>query len=416
MPQDSEVLIIGGGVIGNACAYELAKRGMQVTLIDKSAIGHGCSYGNAGLLTPCLAMPLPMPGVIMQSLKWMFDPDGPLHIKPRPSLDLMRWLIRFVLCTRPAKAYRSVEALTQLAKYSLKAYKEMDAQQPDSFGLKQKGLLVVAQSQQGRRAALEHMDMIARYGIAGKYLDADAVRQLEPAVKDNNLMGGVLYPDEAHVEPLDTVEALAHLAKAHGANIHSDTEAFEFKVRGRRIEAVSTTHGWCRAEHIVLAAGIWSGPLAKLLDTRVPLMAGKGYAVTHQPLDVQPTMPVELTEKRVIATPRNDSVRFAGTLELVGHDESITARRVDALLRGVRCFLNVPDEPQIIEVWRGLRPCTADGMPIMGRAPRYDNLIISAGHQMMGMLTAPASACLVADLMTGEKPAFDPAPFHPGRF
>jgi len=412
----SDVLIIGGGIIGTACAYELGRRGVSVTLIDRGKIGFGCSYGNAGWISACLAHPLPMPGMLREVTKWLLDPDSPLYIKPCPNWELVRWLTRFAFCMNRRRMRQSVVALTGLARYSLQAYQELDAQHPGAFGFNQKGLLMVAQSLPGRDAAVSDMELVRTQGIPGQVLNEAEIRQMEPAITAKSIHGGVYYPQEAYVEPLAAVRFMADRAVQLGAKIHTHTEVFDISRSGRFIEVVRTTRGDLRADQIILASGTWSNALARMLRLRVPVLAGKGYAVTLEPLNPVPKFPLMLLEKKVAVTPRKDSVRLAGTLELVNMDESITRRRVDAIVRGAREFLNVPAKPKVIELWRGLRPCTPDGVPVIGRPEGLDNLVIATGHQMLGLLSAPGTARLVADLITGGDPVFDPWPFRPSRF
>ena len=414
--SNTDVLIIGGGIIGAACADELSQRGARVTVIDKGEIGHGCSYGNAGWITPCFALPLPMPGMFLKAMKWLTDADSPLYIKPRLSWSLARWLLRFLRSMNTAQMHRSVAALTELSKFSLQAYARLDAERPKEFRFQQHGLLMVAQTPAGLNEARLEMQLVAQHGIPGRELDAEAVRALEPAITGTTICGGVFFPDEAHVEPLATVEALIQRARTHGAEIKPRTEVFELSRSGRRIDGVRTTRGWIHAEQIVLATGAWSPQFAATLGLRIPVLSGKGYAIIVEPLSPSPSIPCMLIEKKVAVTPREKSVRLSGTLELVDIDEAITTRRVDALMAGARQYLNLPAEPQIIEVWRGLRPCTPDGMPIIGRPNSLDNVIIATGHQMLGLQTAPATGRLVADLATGGIPSFDPTPFRTDRF
>lgn len=414
-PAGSSVLVIGGGVVGVACADELANRGLKVTLIDKGEVGHGCSYGNAGWLSPCFATPLGMPGMLGKSISWLLDRDSPLYIQPRLNLELLRWLLRFAGSMNRPQMRRSIENLTALALYSLEAYKQLDQEQPGAFGFQQKGLLAVAQTAAALHKARQEMEMVVSCGVAAEAVDHDQLLQIDPAVT-GKVVGGVWYPKEAHVEPLATVKALAKRATDRGATILPNTEVFDLSTRGRRIEAVHTTNGVLRADQIVLATGVWSNRLARRLSLRVPVLGGKGYAVVIEPFQPAPRMPIMLIEKKVAVTPRADSIRLAGTLELVEMDESITTRRVNAILRGARQYLHVPAEPKIVEIWCGLRPCTPDGVPVIGRPSRFDNLVVATGHQMLGLLTAPGTARLVADLLAGKDPLFDPHPFRATRF
>lgn len=411
-----DILIIGGGIIGAACAFEMTRRGASVVVIDKREIGHGCSYGNAGWVTPCFAMPLPMPGMFFKSLKWLIDPDSPLYIKPTCSWQLVRWLLRFLRSMNVAAMQRAVTALTELSKYSLEEYRRLDAERPGAFELQLRGLLMVATTGAGLDATRLQMTLVGQHGIPGRELDADGVRALEPAITGSDLCGGVFFPNEAHMEPLAAVRALVEGAQARGADVRPQTEVFEIERSGRRVLGLKTTRGWIEADQIVLATGAWSPQFASSLDLRVPVLSGKGYAVIVEPFLPAPRIPCMLIEKKVAVTPRKSTVRLAGTLELVGVDETITPRRVQAMINGARQYLSVPAEPQIVEVWRGLRPCTPDGLPIIGRPPHLDNVVVATGHQMLGLQTAPATGRLVADLLTGQSPAFDPSPFRTERF
>jgi D-amino-acid dehydrogenase len=420
----NDILIIGGGVVGMSCAYELSARGAKVTLIDRGEPGFGCSYGNAGWITPCFAMPLPMPGMMIKSLKWMTNPDGPLYIQPKPSVLLFRWLTRFLFSMNQRQALRSVAALTEISKYSIDAYAKLDQALPNRIGFERRGLLMVGQGTDGVKAAKHEMDLVAEHGIPGRLLDERGVRELEPALT-GPLQGGVYFPEEAHAEPLQVVQALRDGAIANGATILPRTEVFDFHFSegapgARRITGIRTTRGDMTADQFVLATGSWSVPIAKRLGIRVPVLGGKGYSIIVKPFSPAPKIPLMLLEKKIAVTPRKDTIRLAGTLELVDRDESITPRRVDAILKGSREFMNVPAiselTPSITEVWRGLRPCTPDGVPIVGYPKQYSNLLLLTGHQMLGLQSAPGTARLAADLLLGTAPAFDPAPFRATRF
>lgn len=411
-----DVLVIGGGIIGTSCAEELTRAGQRVTLIDKRPIGHGCSYGNAGWITPCFAMPLPMPGMLIKSLKWMADPQGPLYIQPRFSMSLVRWLMRFMRSMNQRQMLRSIKALAEISIYSLDQYRRWDIESPGAFGFQQKGLLMVSQTQEGMRTTLEELRLVGCNGVVGRQLDPEQVHELEPAVDADKVLGGAYFPDEAHAEPLATVNFLAERARRGGAKLMPGTELLEMVVRNGAIDHVRTNHGNLKADQYVLATGAWSPPIAKMLGVRVPILSGKGYSMIIDKPARMPRIPMMLIERKIAITPRADSLRLAGTLELVGVDESVSLGRVDAILSGSAGLLELPRPLEVRETWRGLRPCTPDGVPIIGRVPRLPNLLIAAGHQMLGLQSAPGSARLAADLLLDRTPAFDPAPFRVERF
>ena len=409
------VVIVGAGAIGMAAAADLARRGVRVTVLDRGPVGGGCSYGNAGWLTPCFATPLPAPGVLSASLRWLLDPDSPLYIEPSLDPEWFRWMTRFILSTRRAPFTRGTQALLALSRFSLSAYAAFDQEFPGAFGFSRKGLLAVAQTREKLLGFTHEARAMERLGVTIRVLDPAQVAELEPAVR-GPVAGGIYYPDEAHCEPLAAVEAMARAARKHGAVVETGVELIDFDSRGTTIQALRTTRGRIDADRVVLATGSWTKTLARKLGLRVPVLGGKGYAVIVRSVDPPPRRPIKVIDRRIAITPRADGVRLAGTLQLVDGDESITARRVDAIVNGSKTVLNIPEPPEIVEVWRGLRPCTPDGLPLIGFAPGHDNLVLATGHQMCGLHTAPGTGRLVAELITGETPFVDPAPFRAGRF
>lgn len=411
----ADVLIVGGGVIGLASAYELSRAGAKVVVIDKFEPGYGCSYGNAGWITPCFAMPLPMPGMLFKSFKWLLDPESPLYIKPELSPTLISWLLTFMASMTQKKMLSSVDALTQISIQSLKLYQELAASTDKPFSFEQKGLFMVAQSDDGLKYARQEMELVSRNGIPGKLMLEEEARAFEPSLT-KRIKGGVFFSQEAHAEPLQVTQTLAHEAQKLGAQILSKTEVIDFKVGANGVTAARTTRGMFEADQFVLATGSWSRHIGQTLNLKIPVLGGKGYAIITDPLGPNPQRPMMLVEKKVAVTPRNGTLRLAGTLELVNQDETFTTRRVEAIVRGAREFMNVPESIRYHEIWRGLRPCTPDGVPVIGRTKRYPNLLLATGHQMLGLQSATGTGKLVADLALNKTPDVDPKPFRADRF
>jgi D-amino-acid dehydrogenase len=255
---------------------------------------------------------------------------------------------------------------------------------------------------------------MGRLGVRSQRLDPGEVRSLEPALR-LPVAGGVFYPDEAHCEPQLTVQALARAAERAGARF-ATAEVLGFETGNGRVTSLHTTAGTVDMDQVVLATGSWSKGLGRALGLRLPVLGGKGYTILLENVDPRPSLPIKLYEPRVALTPRANGLRVAGTLELVDGDESVSRRRVDAVLRAGLAALGVKDTPRVVEVWRGLRPCTPDGLPIIGKAPGFENLVLATGHQMCGLHTGAGTGRLVADLVTGETPPFDPRPFRADRF
>ncbi|MFN7455191.1 MAG: NAD(P)/FAD-dependent oxidoreductase [Pseudobdellovibrionaceae bacterium] len=413
----TDIVVIGGGIIGASSALQLARGGTQVTLIDQDLPGHGCSYGNAGWMTPCFAMPLPMPGMLLKSMGWLLNPESPLYIKPSLSPDLISWLTRFLFSMNEKKAKSSVEILISLSQESLRLYEQLSHSQPELMQFEKKGLLMISQTPSGRMAAIDELKWGEPFGITGEILSGERAQELEPSLKGN--LGGVYFQKEAHAEPLGTVQAILKEATRLGVKVvpHCQFQGLgqiSQSGSGRQLKSIKTSLGEMFAESFVFATGSWSKEFSQELGLKIPILGGKGYSIILPELERQPKIPVMLIEKKVAITPRKNSLRVAGTLELVDQDFSITQRRLDAVVKGARQILAIPEKVQYLETWRGLRPCTPDGLPLLGRSPEIPNLVLACGHQMLGLQTGLGSGEWVAETLLKNKPQdprLDPARF-----
>lgn len=408
-------LVIGGGIIGVSIADALAREGAEVMVIDRGDLGRGCSEANAGWVTPCFAMPLPRPGLLWTALRWMADPNSPFYVQPRPTPSRLRWLLGFGMSMSQKKFMKGTRALVELSRYSLDAYAEMNRSDSNALGLRRRGLLMIALTGRGHDTARSDAELLATFGVAGETLDADGLRGIEPALR-GDVVGAVYYPNEAHLQPLATVQAIADRAQRMGVRFQTGTEAFDFDVGRGRVRQVATTRGRIEAGQVILATGSWSMALARRLALQVPVLGGKGYSMTVRAPSPAPRIPMMILERKVAVTPYGEHLRLAGSLEVVDGDRSISPRRVASIRRGAGAVLPISECAPIDHVWRGLRPCTPDGLPIIGPAPKLENLFIATGHQMLGVQTAPATGRLATDLLLDREPTFDPAPFRPGRF
>lgn len=410
----THVVVIGGGVIGCSIALELARRDVSVTVLERGEAGHGCSFGNAGWLTPSLAAPLPAPGMFATALRWLGDPASPFYIQPRPSASLAAWLARFLAAMTPAAFDASSRVLVELSRFSLEAYAALAREHP-TIAFRRSGLLIAADSAAGVRLAEEDLAFAAKHGVAGERLTGDSVREREPALA-GRWAGGAWFPDEGQLDPLALVKTLATALRARGGELREHETVLGFETRAGRIARVRTSGATLEADAFVLATGAWSRALGATLGVRVPVLGGKGYSMLAPALDPPLRAPLYLIEHRVAISPLPGATRFAGTLELVDTDLSVNARRAGAILAGARRALGLPGDSPVGPTWAGLRPCTPDGVPIVGFAPRHANLLLATGHQMFGVQTAPATARLAAELLTGAAPTFDPHPLRASRF
>jgi len=410
-----DVLVIGGGVIGVCVAYYLTQAGRQVTLVEKGEICSGCSSGNAGLIAPSHSIPLPAPGVLRKALKWMFDPESPFYLKPRLDLDLLWWLWRFRAACKRTRMRRAMPILRDLNHASKELYDELASDDDLRFAYEQKGLLELFVTEQGARECTKAAELLQEFGIELNLLDAAQARAMAPNALPA-VLGGVYSPGDVHIDPAEFTTQLARLAESRGARLRTSTEVLGFETSARRVSAVVTTRGDFCPHHVVLAAGAWSASLAKGLGIKLPVQPAKGYSITVTRPAKAPRVPLLLSEAKVAVTPFGETLRFAGTLELAGLDLSINRRRVAAIRRAVRKYHRCHEGGELIEIWRGLRPCTPDGLPVIGRSAAYEDLIIATGHGMKGICLAPITGNLVAQLVCDEEPLLDLTPLSPERF
>jgi len=415
MESDRDVLIIGGGVIGVCSAYYLASMGIKATLIEKGEIASGCSYGNGGLIVPSHSVPLASPGALGDGLRWLLDPETPFYIKPRLNMDLFNWLLRFVLASRRSVMLRSLPILRDLLFASGVLYAELANIAGFDFGYKGKGSLWVCLSQGRLEAEKKETLLFERFNIPVQMMDQGEVHELEPALLPG-VMGGVFYPRDGHIDSARFVVGLAEKAQGLGVQVWTKTEAMGFESAQGRITRVHTTRGALSPKQIILAAGSWSPYVVRELKLRIPIQAAKGYSVTLENTDVAPRLPLLFGEARVVVNPLENALRLAGTLEMAGMDFSFNSRRVNTIRRSSSAYLPGLDTAKVIEIWHGLRPCTPDGLPILSRSNDFSNLIIAAGHAMLGMSLGPITGKLVAQLVGEEQTDVDISPFGVSRF
>jgi D-amino-acid dehydrogenase len=410
-----EILIVGGGIIGVCSAYYLAEQGWQVTIIDKGDICRGASYGNAGLISPSHCIPLAAPGVITKAIKWMFDQESPFYIKPRVDLELWLWLWRFYRACNDNIMHKSMPVLWQLGQSSTKLFEQLANLSGLNFGYQPNGCLHLFKNARDYEVGIDEARLLNELGIDSEVLSPEGVRKLEPNTGFRGV-GGIYFAGDAHLIPHQFVQGLARICEEMGVKIKKDAEVIGFKTSGRMISKVETTRGDFRSDCVVLAGGAWFPALSRMLGIPTFIQAAKGYSITVKKPDVSPSIPLILSEAKVAVTPMGETMRFAGTLELTGMDMSITRRRVEAILREVHDYLNLSERQELIEIWRGLRPCTPDGLPVIGRSMQLDNLVVAGGHATLGVSLGPVTGKLVSQIVTNTPPLLDLAPLRLERF
>ena len=410
-----DCLIIGGGVIGVATAYFLAREGVSVVLVEKHNVAAGSSWGNAGLIAPNHSLPIPGPGVLSKGLKWLLDPESPLYIKPRFDLELIRWLWRFRQYCNTNALDRAIPRLRDMQRASLELFHQIITEEAIDCDFQDSGGIVAFRTKKGLVAGMEEAEHLARFGLNSAVLDATAIHELEPTLHPD-VVGGIHHIEDAFLTPHKFVLGLAEAARRHGAIILEDAEVRGFETKSHHIISVRTRRGDFRARRVALTAGIWATPLARQIGLYLPMQPAKGYAITIPRPTPSPTRYIIFGERNAVATPMGDSLRFAGTLELSGLHANIHQRRVHAIRKAVREYLRLPKDLPQGHVWQGLRPVPPDGLPYIGRTSRYENLFIATGHAMLGLSMGPITGKLMAELMLDRPTTLALTGFEPDRF
>ncbi|MEZ4520555.1 MAG: FAD-dependent oxidoreductase [Thermomicrobiales bacterium] len=313
----ARTVIIGGGVIGLALAFELGQRGDDVIVVDRKHPGAGSSAGNAGWVVPSVATPVAAPGLPRTALKWMADPDSPLYIKPRLDPGFIRWLWSFFRACREQDYRSGRAALLDLATGAMDGFDRL-REQGVEFEMESAGLLVLGFSDGVLDHHLEETEILSTIGYnPAKRLGGAEVRDIEPMLS-YDVAGGVLISDDRHVRPETLVAGLVAGVERSGGEIRTDSTVTGFVSDGRDIAAVRVGNKIIEAERVVIAAGGWSGELTRLAGFPIPIEAGKGYSITVDEPSYVINHPLDLIEARAAVTPFDGALRFAGTMEISG--------------------------------------------------------------------------------------------------
>ena len=413
MKQD--VLVLGGGVIGVCSAYYLNKQGYRVTVIDKNEIGKGCSFGNAGYITPSHFIPLSAPGMISKGLKWMFNPESPFYMKPRFDASFIKWLFQFSNACTNKHVHHVKKILLELNLQSMSLYKELRSE--INFLLEQNGLLMLYNSEKGLEGEAKTVQMANELGLNATLVSKKDVLEKEPEL-DLDILGGAFYPEDGHTNPYQFVSALRSYLESRGVNFIEHSEITDISVQNKQITSVRCSEHEFTATQYVLAMGSWSPSLAKKLALNLPVQAGKGYSTTFKNTLFNFKTPFILTEAKVAVTPLQDEIRFGGTMELSGNDLTINQRRVNGILKSIKSYYPKfnPDLVSRQTIWSGLRPCSPDGVPIIGRYKSCNNLVIATGHAMMGLSLGPITGKLVEEIISESPSSLPLHQLTPERF
>lgn len=401
------VAVLGGGVVGLSCAYYLRRAGLEVTVLERDRVGSGASRGNAGEICPDMVDPLPAPGVIGPALRSLHRPEAALYLRPTPSVDLARFLIGFARHANRRDYRTGAVALARLASGTIGLFEDLEAAGVDATANKNGFLYVFGSHETARQARRAALDLGAPVSASG-VLDRSDLHEQEPCL-GSGAVAGFAVDDQWCVDPGRFVDRLATELRVQGVEI----------IEGARVTGITesgggththTSAGSFEADRAVLAAGVWTRKIAQSMGIDLSIVAGKGYSFTV-PAETSPTRLVHLGDAHVAVNPQCEGLRVAGTMEFDPEHDRFDPRRIPAIVAAAGPYLSGVDWAGRHDEWVGPRPMTPDGLPAIGRLPGHGGVFVAAGHNMLGLMLAPATGRMVTDLITGghvDAAAFDP--------
>ncbi|WP_349902710.1 NAD(P)/FAD-dependent oxidoreductase [Parafrigoribacterium humi] len=404
-------IVVGAGMVGLATAWHLQEHGVEVTVLDKAGVASGSSWGNAGWLTPGMAMPLSDPSVWSYGPKALLDPNAPLHVPFRVDPKLWSFLARFVSRGTQRAWDKTMAALTPIDRIALESFDELTAGGVDS--VTHEGPFVVGfVREKDSRGFVHELESVAKHGQSVPLHRLENPRELAPQLSDA-VSTVFALEEQRFIEPGPFVAALGRAVVARGARLDSAANVTNVRPDAGGVVAEIAGGESVRADVAVLATGAWLPKLARPLGLRTLIQAGRGYSFSV-PTEKPTKHPVYFPVERIACTPYEGRFRIAGTMEFRRPDEPFQRRRVDAILSTVRPLFTGMDLDDRKDEWVGSRPVTPDGLPVVG-ASAAPGIYMAGGHGMWGIVLGPATGKLLAhQIVTGEVPA-ELAPFDPLR-
>lgn len=399
-----QVVVIGAGVIGLSTAWQAARAGHRVRLLERGGPDRDCcSLGNSGLISPSHFVPLAAPGMVSMGLRMMADPESPFWFRPRLDPAQWKWGYRFWRAATRERVERASPVLRDLLLESRAAYLRWAETLGNDFGLEAHGLLMLCRTAHALEDERQLAARASALGVEARVVTSAEISKLEPAL-EVDVVGGVFFPADAHLVPQRLVASLTRWAVEAGVSLEWNTEIRGWKQgHGGKIERVETSRGEIAADEFVLATGAAAENDLRGLSVDLPMQPGKGYSLTLAAPPRLPRLSSILVEGRVAVTPMLGALRVGGTMEIGARDLEIAPRRIAGILRSLHRYYPQLDADLFrgARRWAGLRPCTPDGLPYVGRVTRHPNLIVAAGHAMLGVSLAPATGRVVTDLLNG---------------
>ncbi|MER5337917.1 FAD-dependent oxidoreductase [Micromonospora sp. NPDC002717] len=413
-PAPQRVAVVGAGMVGLATAWFLQERGVQVTVLDRTGVAAGASWGNAGWLTPGITTPLPEPAVLRYGLRAVLSPSSPVYVPPRADARLLRFLTGFARHSTPSKWRTAMQAFIPMNRRALESFDALAAGGVGAMTHEAKSFMAAYRTEAERSVLL---DELAHIHSAGQAIEFDVLtgaeaREVEPSLSDN-VGAAIRLHDQRYINPGQYVHALADSVRARGASIVAGVDVTDIRDEGTGVRVVTTTGTDERYDAVVLATGTWLGELGRRFGVRTVVQAGRGYSFSVA-IEHMPAGPVYFPAQRVACTPLGDRLRVAGMMEFRRAEAPLDRRRISAIAEAARPLLRGADLDARADEWVGARPCTPDGLPLIGRT-RSPRVFAAGGHGMWGITLGPLTGELLAEQITGGGQPVELRPFDPLR-
>ncbi len=414
-----KAIVVGGGIIGLSSAFYLNQSGWDVTVLEKGDFSDNCSYGNAGYICPSHFIPLATPGAVKNGLKWMWNSKSPFYVQPRLDWNLISWGLKFMKSANKKKVDAAAIPLRDIALLSQQLYESWLQIPGFNFAYEHKGIFEIFQTDEGAEHAHHTCDKAKEIGLNDTcIISLEELKKLEPHT-NINAKGALWFKCDAHCYPNKLMQQLIAHLKANGVKLISNAAVIGFEKTNERISKVKTNIETYEADEIVIATGSWGRETTKMLGINLPLMPGRGYSITLEDAPYKIERPAVLVEGRVALTPMDgNKIRFGGTMEITSHKTPPRMNRVQGILDAVKRFypdFDIPF-PAKEKIWYGYRPCSADGLPYIGRLNQLKNVTVATGHSMLGLSLGAGTGKLVEELVSRKQTSMDITPFAVERF
>lgn len=413
MPR-ADVAVIGGGIIGTTAALELQRRGHEVTIVERNEVGAGTADGSAGYLAWNDIFPIPNPRVVADLPRMFFDKRGPLVIRPSYLPHMMGWGLRFLFAARPSAVKSAMAALAPLNRLAKESLFDLSRYAGAEQFLVTETVFHVCRDEKTLEHAASLQPLLAAEGFQTELLDSNAVRAAEPFLSAT-VAGAVAYPGSGRCSsPPQFGKALAkHFRSQSGGIITASADAIERLGNSWRIRTSARVD--IEADHIVIATGAWSGEILRTIGYRVPMQSARGYHLMIPNPAVMPSRTLNFEPEHFCATPMDEGLRLAGTVEFAGTQAPLNPYRADMLYEIARDYLPALKRDGAAR-WMGHRPSLPDSLPVISPLRRAPGIVAAIGHERRGLTESAVTARCVADLVEGKTPPIDLAPFSIERF